>query len=174
MAGSSTADEGNNKQGREKTAWFTLSVGEVLDRLNAESDGLTEEEASTRLERYGKNTIQSDQKVSPWTVLIHQFKSPLVYVLFATLAIQSYGDAIVIGLVLLVNGTIGFIQEYKAETAVQSLMQMVSPKAQVRRNGEEQTVDSTVLVPGDCVLLKEGTMVPADIRLREAASLQID
>lgn len=159
-------------------AWYQLGADEALDALGARREGLNSGEVESRLERYGSNSIRSQRKVSAWTVLLHQFMSPLVYVLIAafvvTLSIQSFGDAIVIALVLFVNGTIGFIQEYRAETAVQSLMKMVSPKARVRRDGRERQVDGDRLVPGDCVLLDEGDIVPADLRVLESFSLQVD
>ncbi|MEX2577640.1 MAG: HAD-IC family P-type ATPase [Verrucomicrobiales bacterium] len=162
----------------EDRPWFKLTGEETLEALDAERGGLDSDEAESRLDRYGPNTIRSDRKVSAWSVLLHQFASPLVYVLLAalvvTLGIQAWSDAIAIGMVLLLNGTIGFIQEYRAETAVQSLMEMVSPKARIRRDGEEREVDGDDLVPGDCVLLGEGGMVPADLRLLDASSLQID
>ncbi|MFW5653504.1 MAG: HAD-IC family P-type ATPase, partial [Planctomycetota bacterium] len=109
---------------------------------------------------------------------MNQFKSPLIYVLIAalivTLLIQSWSDAIVIAIVLLVNGTIGFLQEYKAESAVQSLMQMVSPRATVRRDGDEHEIDSAELVPGDVVVLAQGQVVPADVRLFDVSGLQVN
>lgn len=158
--------------------WFQLGADEALDALGARREGLNSSEVESRLERYGPNSIRSERKVSPWAVLLHQFMSPLVYVLIAafvvTLSIQSWGDAIVIAIVLIVNGTIGFVQEYRAETAVQSLMKMVSPKARVRRDGRARQVDGDRLVPGDCVLLDEGDMVPADLRLLESSSLQVN
>lgn len=158
--------------------WYQLSVDEVQQHWETPDEGLSSTEAESRLDEYGANTIQSQQEISAWKVLLDQFTSPLIYVLLAalvvTLAIQSWSDAIVIGLVLVVNGTIGFLQEYRAETAVQSLMEMVSPKAKVRRDGQSQEVHGEELVPGDLVLVSEGDMVPADLRLIQSGSLQVN
>src|SRR6056297_1554887 len=149
--------------------FYSTDVEQVRARLDTRPEGLSSQDAQRRLDEHGPNSIRSDNEVSAWAVLWNQFTDPLIYVLIAalvvTLAIQSFGDAIVIGLVLLVNATIGFIQEYKAESAVQSLMAMVSPKATIRREGAQQQLDADRLVPGDIVLLDQGEVVPADIRL---------
>ncbi|MFP4282958.1 MAG: cation-transporting P-type ATPase, partial [Opitutales bacterium] len=135
--------------------WHTLSREETLESLHSREDGLSDDEAGQRREQFGPNSIQEEQTVSPWRILLNQFTDPLIYVLIGalgvTLAIQSWADAIVIGAVLLINGTIGFIQEFRAESAVQSLMEMISPKATVRRGGEEREIESAELVPGDLV-----------------------
>ena len=161
-----------------ETAWFQLSSEESLDRLQTGQDGLDETSAGARLAQFGHNTIGQQEEISPWQVLLNQFTDPLIYVLLAalvvTLAVQSYADAIVIAAVLVINATVGFIQEYKAENAVQALMQMVSPKARVRRNGESMPVRSDRLVPGDIVLLSEGSVVPADTRLIDVTGLQVN
>ncbi|MDT8387721.1 MAG: HAD-IC family P-type ATPase [Thiogranum sp.] len=158
--------------------WFRQSVDDVLRELESGRDGVSDQQAATRREKYGPNAIQQGKKVSPWKVLVHQFTSPLIYVLLGalvvTLAIRSYSDAIVIGAVLVINATIGFIQEYNAESAVQSLMEMITPKATVVRDGKEREIDSRQLVPGDVVRMSQGKMVPADVRLMEVQSLQLN
>ncbi|MBD3337113.1 MAG: HAD-IC family P-type ATPase, partial [Candidatus Eisenbacteria bacterium] len=159
-------------------AWFKRPVKEVLKELDSGWEGLSEGEAGARLKALGPNTIQRGKDVSPWKVLLHQFTSPLIYVLLGalllTLSIQSFADAIVIGAVLVINATVGFIQEYRAESAVQSLMQMMTPKAVVIRDGRTQEVDSKDLVPGDVVELSQGQMVPGDGRLMQVESLQVN
>lgn len=158
--------------------FYQSEIDQVLDRVESSEEGLSSDEAQRRLDEHGPNSIRSDNEVSAWKVLLDQFTDPLIYVLIAalavTLAIQSFGDAIVIGLVLIINATIGFIQEYKAETAVASLMEMVSPKATVIRGGEEQQIDADELVPGDVVLLEQGEVVPADLRLSRSDALQVN
>ncbi len=165
-------------ENRETRNWYRLSPQESLDRVGGRAAGLSRQEAAARLERHGRNTIRSDEQISAWRVLLDQFMSPLIYVLIAalavTLAIQSWGDAIVIAAVLAVNATVGFIQEYRAETAVHSLMEMVSPRATVRREDRVRPIDSEELVPGDIAVLSEGDMVPADIRLLDSSSLQVN
>ncbi|MEQ8846665.1 HAD-IC family P-type ATPase [Botrimarina sp.] len=163
---------------REAPPWHRMASDEVLDSLDAKREGLGPEECRTRADEHGPNTIKTEQKVSPWKVLLDQFTSPMVYVLLGalvvTLSIQSWADAIVIGLVLVVNATIGFIQEYRAQSAVQSLMEMVSPKARVRRGGEEKQLPAEQLAPGDIVLLDQGEMAPADLRLLDCKALQVN
>ncbi len=161
-----------------EVTFYTLETDETLDHFDSRHEGLTDQQARKRLEQHGHNSIRTNQEVSAWRVLVDQFTSPMIYVLIGalvvTLAIQSWADAIVIALVLVVNATIGFIQEYKAETAVQSLMEMVSPKATVIRDGNEQQIDGSDIVPGDVVLLNQGMVVPADMRLLESKSLQVN
>ena len=163
---------------REEATWYRLSQDEALTEIGSRREGLSDREAESRLQEYGPNTIRTEEGISPWKVLLDQFASPLIYVLFGalavTLAIQHYTDAIVIGAVLVINATIGFFQEYRAEKAVQSLMKMVSPKARVRRDGNDRQIDGDRIVPGDVALLSEGDMVPADIRLIRSSSLQIN
>ena len=158
--------------------WHKLSKEEVLSKLDARPEGLSDEEARQRLGDHGPNEVGQKEEVSRWRVLVRQFESPLIYVLLValavTLAIQSWADAIAIGAVLVINATVGFVQEYRAESAVQALIAMVSPKAKVRRSGQERRIDSAELVPGDVVRLEEGGMVPADVRLLGRASLQIN
>lgn len=141
----------DEKQQRDKS-WFRLDAEETLEELDARRGGLDSGEADSRLERHGRNSIRSEKDVSPWAALLNQFTSPLVYILIGalvvTVSIRSRSDSIVIGLVLLVNGAIGFIQKYRAESAVQSLMEMVSPTARMRRKGDEQEVDEN-LTPAD-------------------------
>ena len=160
------------------SGWYALDQPEVFEQLGADGDGLEPSEAERRLERYGPNRIREQETVSAWRILVDQFRSPLIYVLLGalvvTLSIQSFSDAIVIGAVLLVNGTIGFIQEYRAESAVQSLMEMVSRTATVRRGGREREVDAEDLVPGDVVALSPGEVVPADVRLFATEGLRVD
>ena len=158
--------------------WFRESSDAVFERLGTSRAGLSDDEASSRLDKYGRNTIGHSEEVRWHKVLLNQFKSPLIYVLIAalvvTLLVQSWTDAIVIAIVLLINGTIGFLQEYRAENAVNALMKMVSPKARVRRDGGEREIEGSQLVPGDILLLEQGDMVAADVRLVEVHSLQVN
>lgn len=167
-----------NKATGTRSAWHRLDINKILDQLDADRAGLDNEQARRRLSVHGPNSIGQQEETSPWKILLNQFLSPLIYVLLAalvvTLAIQSWADAIVIGAVLIINSTIGFLQEYKAETAVHSLIEMVSPKARVKRDGQVQSIESDRLVPGDVVILSEGNMVPADLRLLDAKRLQIN
>jgi Ca2+-transporting ATPase len=160
------------------TAWHSLPGHEALAALDTETEGLSHEEAEVRRKRYGPNTIESQKETSLWQILAHQIASPLVYVLLAamvvTVAIQDFADTIVIAIVVILNTVIGFIQEYRAENAIQALIRMSAPKATVRRENTEEDVDSDSLVPGDIVLLETGDVVPADLRILDSVRLQID
>src|SRR6056297_1623873 len=150
---------------------YRRPVDDVIESMDTDTSGLSSDEARRRHEEYGPNRLREQTTVSAWRVLLDQFTSPLVYVLVGalvvTIAIRSYSDAIVVTIVLIVNSTVGFFQEYRAETAVQSLMEMVSPKAAVRRGGDERQIDAEEIVPGDVVVLRQGEIVPADARLFE-------
>ncbi len=176
--GNVAADPQLSRDGDQAQRWFAMATEEVLERLGTDHDGLSQQEAGARLERHGPNRIRESERVSAWRILLGQFTSPLIYVLLAalvvTLSIQSWADVIVIGAVLVINSTIGFIQEYRAESAVQSLMEMVSPEATVVREGERRTIDAEELVPGDLVEVRQGSVVPADVRLLEIEGLQVN
>jgi len=149
-----------------------------LSSLEASAEGLSTEEVQARLRRYGRNVIRTGKETSPWSILFHQVKSPLIYILLAatvvTLAIQHWADAIVIGIVVALNTVVGFVQEYRAENAIQALLGLTTPRAMVRRDGGQHRVDSGELVPGDIVLLEAGDIVPADLRLLGSNRLAID
>ena len=169
-AGSDAADDARR--------WYSMGAEEVLEELETGDDGLSQPEAERRLDRHGRNRIRESERISAWRILLDQFTSPLVYVLLAalvvTVTIQSWADVIVIGAVLVINSTIGFVQEYRAESAVRSLMEMVSPEATVVRDGQRRTIDAEELVPGDLVEVRQGVIIPADVRLIEIESLQVN
>jgi cation-transporting P-type ATPase F len=140
--------------------------------------GLSSAEASERLRRYGENRVKARGGTSAWLRFARQFTAPLVLVLIAAAAITGFlgewVDASVIFIVVVVNAIVGFLQESKAENALEALMKMVVAEAVVRRDGKKIRVNSIELVPGDIVMLTGGDRVPADIRLLETKSLQID
>lgn len=158
--------------------WTLLSVSQVEEKLNTGRRGLNPDAARERLEEWGPNAIGEDTPPSVWEQLLHQFQSPLVYILLAamavTLAIGEYIDSAVIFAVLALNAGIGFFQERKAENAVRALTGLVAPKAHVFRGGSELVIDSTDLVVGDLVLLESGQRVPADLRMARTTNLAID
>jgi Ca2+-transporting ATPase len=158
--------------------WYQLSVKEILEHLKTSELGLTEEEVKQRLKKYGPNKIAEEEKISKLKILLHQFTSPLIYILLiagvVTILLKEYIDSGVIFAVVILNAIIGFVQEYKAEKSVRALKKMVVPKARVIRDGKEKEVNSEELVPGDIVLLASGMKVPADIRLIHTIELKID
>lgn len=156
-----------------------LSVHEVV--LLHETDphrGLDADEATRRLERFGPNVLPAASGHGLLRRILRQFHNPLIYVLLSaaaiTLWLDEYVDSAVILAVVLVNATVGFVQESKAEAALDALRSMVRTQTRVIRGGRQQTLPSDDLVPGDLVVLEAGDKVPADLRLIRVAELQID
>jgi magnesium-transporting ATPase (P-type) len=167
-----TADAADDPQ------WHTVPPDAVASRLATDRRGLTTDEAQARRESYGPNRLEEAPPPSALAVLLHQFTSPLIYVLLAaavvTLLLQEYIDSGVIAAVLILNAIIGFTQERRAERSVRALMQLVAPRAHVVRDGREQEIDSVDLVPGDIIVLESGARVSADVRLFATTSLEVD
>jgi cation-transporting ATPase F len=160
-------------------SYHALPAHEVV--LLLETDlrrGLSVEEAGDRLTRFGPNTLPPARQAGLLVRVAHQLHHPLIYVLLGagaiTLALREYADAAVILGVVVINAVVGFIQESRAEAALESLRSMVRTRARVVRDGSELVVPSDVLVPGDLVLLEAGDKVPADLRLTRSTELQVD
>ncbi|MGO4959979.1 cation-translocating P-type ATPase [Bifidobacterium pseudolongum] len=170
------------------------SADEVAEALNVDTHtGLSSEEAKRRLEKFGANELASAPPVPKWKKFLQQFQDPLVYLLLAATAISLVAwiiekvnaapgaeggealpfDAIVIVLILIVNAVLGYVQEAKADEAVNALSEMTAPTSNVLRNGRVERIATTDIVPGDVLVLGEGDTVPADGRLFAAASLRI-
>jgi Ca2+-transporting ATPase len=162
----------------EKLNWYQLGVKEVFDDFHTSEHGLSKEEVEKRLKHYGPNKLIEEEKISKLRILLHQFTSPLIYILLVagivTILLREYIDSGVIFSVVILNAVIGFIQEHKAEESVRALKKMVVPKAKVVRDGKEKEIHSEEVVPGDIVLLASGTKVPADLRLVHTIELRID
>ena len=167
----------------ENKDWHAAEIDEVLGILETSRDGITDEEAAKRLEVYGPNELKEEKKKQWYHLVIEQFTSILVVILIISAVVSAYisiqagepmTDAGVILFIVVMNAVLGFVQEYRAEKAVEALKAMVSPHVLVRRGGREESIDSKDLVPGDIVLLEAGSRVPADCRLLEAANLQVD
>jgi Ca2+-transporting ATPase len=158
--------------------FYQLSIEETLKELKTEEDGLTEPEAKSRREIYGVNEIREKKKVSWFRRFLNQFKNFLVIILIlATIVSAALGeilDALVILIIVVLNAVFGFIQEYKAEKAIESLKKLSAPKTKVIRNGKEKEIWARELVPGDIVVLGVGDRVPADCRIIEYSNLKID
>ncbi len=140
--------------------------------------GLSGAEGSRRLHQFGPNELPRTQTAGPLRRFLRQFRHPLIYVLIAagaiTLALGELVDSVVIFSVVLINSVIGFLQESKAEGALEALRATVRTEARVVRDGQARTVTSDELVPGDLVMVEAGDKVPADLRLLEHAELQVD
>ncbi len=161
-----------------QSAWHVLSSEQVFAQLNAGPTGLTGAEAARRLAEYGPNELQASGRVSPWAVLLSQFKNILIVILLiatALSAVLGHGvEAIAIAVIVLLAVLLGFVQEYRAERAIEALRRMAALTATVIRDGEEMEIPARDLAPGDIILLRAGDVVPADARLVEAVNLQVE
>jgi P-type Ca2+ transporter type 2C len=162
----------------EPPRWHVLPVEQVYNRLDSSSEGLTGLESAVRLEKFGPNELQAAARVSPWQILLEQFKNVLVLILlFATGLSLFLGhgiESVVIAIIVLFAVVLGFIQEYRAERAIEALRQMAAPTADVLRDRNEREIPARELVPGDVILIKAGDRIPADARLVESVNLQIE
>ncbi len=162
-----------------EAAWHTRSADEAISVLRSNAEyGLSEDAARALLAEVGPNQLAQSSKRSLWTIALYQFRS-LIVLLLLTAAVVALvlGDIIEAGaivVVIILNAAIGFITEWKAESALTALRRQSSSVARVLRDGQEQQLDAIVLVPGDVVLLSAGDRVPADGRLVSDAELQVD
>ncbi len=158
--------------------WHALHVDDAAATLQSNLElGLSEEHAAERLARFGPNVLPEHARRSLAMVVLHQFRSPLIYLLLVAaliaLLLGEISDALVIFVVVLLNAAIGALQEGRAESSMQALRRLASHKARVLRSGHEQPIDASDLVPGDLLLLAAGDAVAADARLVHGAALQI-
>ncbi len=155
-----------------------MPAAEVLASLHSSPNGLGHAEAASRLQRHGRNALPTAEPQGIALVFLHQFTSPLIYVLLAaalvSLVIQEWSDAGFICAVLLLNAVIGTAQEYSAQRAATALQQLVTTRSRVLREGDADERDAEELVPGDIVLLESGERVPADMRLLASHDLEVD
>ncbi|MBP9759362.1 cation-translocating P-type ATPase [Candidatus Dojkabacteria bacterium] len=158
--------------------FHAMDSDEIVDLFKTSINGLDDYDAKDRLVKFGFNKLVQKKKVSPIKIFIEQFKGYLVYLLFGAAVLSFVVDEVVDGIailvILLLNGILGFIQEYKAERAIESLKKLEAPHAKITRGGRELIIPSEELVIGDVVMVNEGDKISADIRLIEAFSLQIE
>ncbi|MBK1685637.1 cation-translocating P-type ATPase [Rhodoferax fermentans] len=159
--------------------WHQRETQELLTEQAVDpSQGLSQDEVSRRLERFGANALQSQTRRGPWRLLLAQFSDFMVLVLLVAAVISGLigdlVDTIAILVIVLLNAVIGFVQSWRADRAMAALQVLATAQAQVLRDGQLQTVPSPALVPGDIVLLEAGNQVPADMRLIDIAQLQVD
>ncbi len=163
---------------REDAAWHGLHDNEVLARLEAPSGGLSAEEAARRLALHGPNELQDIARGSAWHTLAAQFRNVLVVILLVATALSAvlgHGlEAAVIAVIVLFAVLLGFVQEYRAERALESLRKLAAPVGRVIRDGREVAVPARDLVPGDLIVLRAGDRVPADARILLAVNLALD
>jgi len=171
-------DSTEQKESSSQTVWHNLTTAEALENLGVSENGITTEEAQKRKEKYGPNKLPDAEPPSALKRFLLQFHNVLIYVLLAAAAItgllEHWLDTGVILGVVVINAIIGFVQEGKAEKALEGIRKMLSLDATVTRNGQRRKIDAEELVPGDIVLLKSGDKIPADLRLLDVRSLRIE
>ena len=158
-------------------AWHTLSAPEVAELQHVDiTCGLAEEEIKHRQQRYGPNAILTKEGRGVWHILLQQFSDFMIIVLILAAIVSGLvgepQDAIAIVVIVLLNAVIGFVQDYRAEKALAALKKLAAPTATVRRNGQIEDIPANQLVPGDIVILEDGNLIPADLRLSHIAQLQ--
>ena len=159
--------------------WFSKSIDQVLEELDVNPvTGLSEQEAETRISKFGANQLRVKKKKSILLMFLGQLNDALIYVLFGAVLITflmgEYIDGVIILLVILINGILGVAQEVKAGNAIEALRNLSAPKSLVKRDGIVKEIDSGKIVPGDILVLDAGRFVSADLRLIESANLQIE
>jgi Ca2+-transporting ATPase len=159
--------------------WHAIEPSQVLKELETDPhNGLTEDEVKKRLEKYGYNELKKEEGISPFTLFLNQFKNILIIILLiATVLSALVGETFDAGLILVIVlfcAVLGFVQEFRAERALEALKKMLSPTITVLRRGKEEEVPSKELVPGDILLLEAGDKIPTDARLIENHSLRCD
>ncbi|MFX0053555.1 MAG: cation-translocating P-type ATPase [Promethearchaeota archaeon] len=166
--------------------WYNNDLEHIVKVLETTTDGLTEEEAVQRIQKYGYNELIETGTVSPIVMFLRQFTDPMVLILLVAIAISvitglfSHGgesgfiDAIVIGAIVIFNAVFGFVQEYRSEKALDALKEMAAPRARVKRDGLWKEIDSRYVVPGDMLGFETGDKVATDARVSYAVGLSAD
>jgi Ca2+-transporting ATPase len=158
--------------------WHSLDKKEILSELRTAETGISASEAGLRLKKYGKNEIRQVAKISPIKIFFYQFKSIFILILlFAavfSLFIQHYIDFAVISAIVLLNSSIGFIQQYKAEKTISEMKEMLVPRVRVLRNNVLSEILSSDIVPGDVLFISEGDKIMADCRVLYSNELEMN
>src|SRR3990172_6645619 len=158
--------------------WHQKGINDVIGDLNTSPQGLSSEEAKKLLYEYGPNELKEVKKKTPMGIFLDQFKDFMIMVLIAAAVIAGImgeaADTVAIVVIVVVNSVIGFVQEYRAEKAMEALKQMAAPAAAVLRDGATVLIPTSSVVPGDIVLLEAGRVIPADLRILESAQLKIE
>ena len=159
--------------------WHTMKVDDVLQALRSNEKGLSEEEVKRRLEEFGPNELREEKRVTALSIFFGQFKSILIVILIIAALVSGFLlnevlDMYLISVIVVMNAALGFVQEYRAEKAMEALKRMITPVAKVVREGKELMKPSKELVPGDIIPLDGGDRVSADARLIEIVHLRTD
>jgi Ca2+-transporting ATPase len=158
--------------------WHQLEIKKVFELHGTSARGLDQEAVEKKLLEFGPNELKEKKKKPAWVFFLNQFKDFMILVLMVAAVISGIvgdlTDTFIILVIVLLNAIVGFIQEYRAEKAMDALKKLATPNTNVIRNGQPIKIASPQLVPGDVVLLEAGTMIPADLRLLETHSLRIE
>jgi Mg2+-importing ATPase len=161
-----------------KKSFWSIPLEDVLKSYESSKDGITSNEAKQKLSTYGPNSIKPQKNNSTLNLLLSQFKSPIIIILFFAIGLSFFlhdtVDAIIILAIVLISGLLGFWQEYGANDAVAKLLEVVKIKTNVLRDGTPLNISVEDIVPGDIVILKAGAVIPADSLILESDSLNID
>ncbi len=168
--------------------YWAEDAGELIRQLRTSENGISEPEAAKRLKIYGPNEIKEEKKTPKWAIFLRQFNSFIIYILIAAVIIsaavpafekgigglsaEDIIDPAAIFIILILNAAMGFVQEYRAEKAIEALKKLASLKAVVVRDGKEKEIDSSYVVPGDIISLSVGQKVPADCRIISISGLE--
>ncbi|MFO7761771.1 MAG: cation-translocating P-type ATPase [Desulfobia sp.] len=168
----------NSDQKKSIPLWHIKNIQEIFSDLDTSKEGLSEEKASSRIEKYGRNEIEGEKKTPWYRLFLEQFFSLLIIILIvAAIASAIAGqpvEAIAIIVIVILAGVLGFFQEYQAGKAIETLQKLAAPTATVKRNGEQKCIPSPQLVPGDIIVLSTGDKVPADARLISSQNLKVN
>src|SRR4029079_13764811 len=163
---------------KSTAAFWSIAANETLEQLQTTAQGLTTDEARARLTRYGANLLKPKKKSDALTLLLAQFKSPIILILFVATGLSFFlsdpVDAFIILAIILVSGVLGYWQEHSAANAVEKLLAIVQIKASVLRDGNPKEIPVEEIVPGDSVILNAGDVVPGDCLVDESKDLFID
>ncbi|HJB93733.1 MAG TPA: cation-translocating P-type ATPase [Candidatus Borkfalkia stercoripullorum] len=168
---------------QQRRPWHAMSYEEVEKVLDTSEEGLSDAEAAARLAKYGKNNLRQNKQKGIWKMIWEQLTDVMVIILIIAAVFslvmsffedgEGLAESIVIFVVIILNATIGVIQEKKAANALEALKNMTAPTARVLRQGEESVVPASDLVPGDIVYLEDGCIVPADMRIIQDSNMKV-
>jgi Ca2+-transporting ATPase len=158
--------------------WWQLETSEIIKKMDSSEAGLTDNMVQSKRTTFGTNELQEKKRKPEWQIFLNQFKDFMILVLLAAAVVAGIAgdltDTLIIVVIVILNAVVGFVQENKAERAMEALKKISALQARVRRDGKVITVPSSELVPGDIIELESGNVVPADIRLFEAHGLKVN
>lgn len=161
----------------KRKPWHAQTTQEVFSQLETAKEGLSDTEAAERLRKNGRNELRAKPPKTIFAMLREQILDPMVLILIGaalfSAVLREWTEATVIGVIVVINAVIGIVQEKKAQSSLEALRQMSAPTARVLRQGEESIIPAGEIVVGDVVLLSDGDMVPADLRLIDTANLKV-